>query len=78
MSNAPLDNVMRELYSSYEALKQLGFQDPIYAPKDVPVHAISFGSTGVHLVTRWENGSWWAHESGDLWPYHPIMWRHLP
>jgi hypothetical protein len=76
--NTPVENVLKELYASYEALKQLGFSEPLYAPKNVPVHAISLGSTGIHICTRHEDGSWWTHEGGDQWPYHPIMWRHLP
>ena len=72
-----LSLTMTKLYKNYESLKVLGFKEPMYAPKNIPLQGVSFGSTGVHNVVRWDDGSWWCADGGDLWPYHPIMWRHV-
>lgn len=60
-------------------LRDLGWNDAIYCPKDGSVFdAIEFGSTGIqdcHYSGEWPDGGWWAADGGDLWPSHPIMYR---
>lgn len=62
-----------------QRLKDLGWRDAIYCPKDGSVfEVIEFGSTGIHdchYEGEWPNGSWWTHSDGDLWPSRPVLFR---
>ena len=62
-----------------QRLKQLGWNDIIYCPKDGnPFDAIEVGSTGIHQCVyegKWPKGSWWLLGDGDMWPSRPIMYR---
>ena len=66
------------LFEAYQRLRELGWNDAIYCPKNGSVFsAIEAGSTGVHECTytgEWPDGSWWIHD-GDMWPARPILWR---
>jgi hypothetical protein len=68
---------LRVMMEAYSRLKDLGWNDAIYCPKDGSTFdAIEFGSTGIHACHyegEWPNGSWWTHEAGDLWPSRPVM-----
>ena len=70
---------METLFAAYLRLKELGWRDIIYCPKDGTVfEAISAGSTGVHPCYydgEWPDGRWWTMEAGDLWPSRPILFR---
>lgn len=63
----------------YQRLKELGWNDAIYCPKDgTHFDAIEFGSTGIHechYSGDWPKGSWWISDDGDLWPSRPVMYR---
>jgi hypothetical protein len=63
-------------------LKELGWRDAIYCPKDgTAFDIIEAGSTGIHdchYEGEWPKGSWWVHEAGDLWPSRPILFRLKP
>lgn len=67
------------MYSAYMRLRDLGFNDIIYCPKDgTPFESVSVGSVGIHTTHyqgEWPDGTWYVHEAGDLWPAHPAMWR---
>lgn len=69
---------IRQLWDAQERLKQLGWKDPIYAPKDgSPLDLIELGSTGIHrghYEGEWPNGSWWIVD-GDVWPCRPALAR---
>ena len=69
------------IYSLNQAvhrLKELGWRDPVYAPKDgSPLDLIEAGSTGIHqghYEGKWPTGSWWIVD-GDIWPSRPVLAR---
>ena len=66
------------MQEAYYRLKELGWSDAIYCPKDGTMFsAIEAGSTGVHQCNytgEWPKGSWWVYD-GDMWPSRPILWR---
>ena len=67
------------MHDGYERLRQLGWRDIIYCPKDGSVFdSISAGSTGIHpchYEGTWPDGRWWVEDGGDLWPAQPILFR---
>lgn len=66
------------LHRAYVRLKELGWSDAIYCPKDGTLFlAIEAGSTGQHQCHyggEWPDGIWWI-DDGDTWPSRPILWR---
>ena len=72
------------MFQCYQRLKELGWNDAIYCPKDGTVFdVIEAGSTGIfpcHYQGEWPKGSWWTHANEDLWPSRPTVfrtaWRH--
>ena len=70
------------LFEAYRRLKDMGWRDITYCPKDGTVfESISAGSTGIHrcyYTGEWPKGCWWVMEAGDIWPARPILWRPLP
>lgn len=76
----PTENdCLRVMMEAYSRLKELGWNDIIYCPKDGAIFdSISVGSTGVHECSyrgEWPNGHWEVYEAGDIWPAHPAMFR---
>ena len=67
------------MFDAYLRLKELGWNDAIYCPKDgTPFLSIEAGSTGIHPTHysgTWPKGSWWVSEAGDLWPSRPILFK---
>lgn len=67
------------MFCAVQALKQQGWQDIMYCPKDGTLFwSISAGSTGVHETYYegvWPKGSWWINDAGDTWPARPILWK---
>ncbi|TQE91484.1 MAG: hypothetical protein FKY71_20190 [Spiribacter salinus] len=67
------------LFEAFQRLKDLGWQEAIYCPKDGTVFdAIQAGITMVadcRYVGDWPNGRWEVIADDDLWPAHPILWR---
>ena len=70
---------IRMFFEAYARLKELGWRDTVYGPKDGTwVDAIEPGSTGIHTCRysgEWPNGYWLISECGDLWPSHPVLFR---
>lgn len=66
------------LNQAYTRLCELGWQNPIYAPKDgSPLDLIEAGSTGIHhghYDGVWPDGNWWIVD-GDVWPSRPVLAR---
>ena len=75
-------DVLRTLIQCHSRLRELGWRDASYCPKDGTVfEAIEFGSTGVHdchYAGEWPKGAWYVHGQGDLYPSRPIMFRLKP
>lgn len=64
----------------YHRLKDLGWDDPEYCPKDgSALDLIEVGSTGIHrgfYLGEWPGGTWEIpDERGDLWSSRPILAR---
>ena len=76
------DAAIRMLFDAYTRLKDFGWRDAIYCPKDgTEFKVIEAGSTGKHdciYQGDWPDGTWWIVEDGDLWPSRPILWKPMP
>lgn len=74
-------SAIRRIQDGYIRLKDFGWNDAIYCPKDGSKFlAIEAGSTGIHeCIYRgdWPTGSWWVLADGDQWPSRPILWKPL-
>ncbi len=72
-------SALRHMWSGYQRLRELGWNDAIYCPKDGTLfEVIEAGSTGIHRCHYdgpWPKGTWWIHGEGDLWPSQPILYR---
>ena len=71
------------MWSAYQRLKELGWNDAIYCPKDgKPFDVIEAGSTGIHECIyegKWQNGRWWVVLSaGDQRPSRPVLFKAKP
>jgi hypothetical protein len=73
-----VDAALTLLTQAHQRLKELGWREAMYCPKDGTVfEIIEAGSSGIHRCHydgEWPNG-WWVHADGDLCPSHPILWR---
>lgn len=73
---------LRMMCDAYSRLKDFGWNDAIYCPKDGSVFdVIEAGSSGIHEASYdgdWPNGTWWIHDEGDQWPSRPILHRLKP
>lgn len=67
------------MFAAYERLKDFGFNNSCYCPKDGSVFdCIEAGSTGIHKCVykgEWPNGKYWILDQGDMWPSRPILYR---
>lgn len=67
------------LFDAWVRLKQLGWNDAVYCPKDgSEFDAIEAGSTGIHRCYyegKWPDGHWWIRGDDDLYPSHPVLFR---
>lgn len=74
-------DAINAMFEAYQRLKELGWGDAIYCPKDGSVfHIIEAGSTGIHDCSydgEWPKGTWWVHSEGDLWPSRPILFKRI-
>lgn len=70
------------IHGAVERLKDLGWRDAIYCPKDgTEFEAIEAGSTVIHRCIyegKWPDGRWWILAAHDLWPSRPILYRAIP
>jgi len=68
-----------QMFEAYTRLKDLGWNDAMYCPKDGTMFdAISAGSTGICPTKydgEWPTGRYWGYEAGDVWPSHPILFK---
>jgi hypothetical protein len=72
-------SAIRALFNAHYRLKDFGWRDAIYCPKDGSTfRVIEAGSTGIDTASyhgEWPNGSWWIHDDGDMWPSRPILYK---
>ena len=75
------ESALRVLYMAWERLKDFGWNDPIYCPKDGTIfEVIELGSTGVftgRYVGAWPDGHWEMMDDRDVYPTarQPAMFR---
>lgn len=73
---------LEQMFDAYIRLKDLGWNDAIYCPKDgTSFEVIEAGSCGIHRCHyqgEWPDGHWWVEEAHDLWPSRPILYRLYP
>lgn len=71
-------DAINQLFNAQLRLKDFGWKDPIYAPKDgSELDLIELGSTGIHrgrYEGEWPTGGWWLYD-GDVWPCRPALAR---
>ena len=79
-----LNDCLVALLSAKERLRELGWKDGIYAPKDGTLfEVIEFGSTGVFNCRydgEWPDGYWMTMDDRDVYPSGspPLMFRLKP
>ena len=68
-------SAIKLMFDSYTRLRDFGWNDAIYCPKDGSLFlAIEPGSTGKHVCTyqgEWPDGRWWI----DDCPSRPVLWK---
>jgi len=70
-------HALEAMFEAYDRLRELGWRESMYAPKDKPLELIEPGSTGIHKGQRGlhdEDDKFWIFD-GDVWPARPILWR---
>jgi MoaA/NifB/PqqE/SkfB family radical SAM enzyme len=75
------DSAIKLLFDACERLRDFGWNDPIYCPKDGSIFKVlELGSTGKHdcfYEGTWPDGSWWIASDGDVSPSRPAMFKKL-
>jgi hypothetical protein len=70
---------IRMLFEAQQRLKELGWREAIYCPKDGSEFVvIEPGSTGIHSCTyvgEWPYGNWFVHDEHDVYSSRPILFR---
>lgn len=70
---------LRVMFSAYQRLKDLGWREACYCPKDGSTfYVIEPGSTGIHVAHyqgEWPKGTWLIHADNDLCPSRPILFK---
>jgi hypothetical protein len=72
---------LRVMLMVWQRLRDLGWNDPIYCPKDGTLfQSIEFGSTGIfdcRYVGEWPDGHWESLDGHDVYPSsrQPVMWK---
>jgi hypothetical protein len=72
----PEGDAIRGLDRSYRALKELGWRDAMYAPRDgTPIDLIEVGCTAVLTNCYRDEVGFWQHAANETWPTRPILFR---
>lgn len=75
---------IRALWDAHQRLKELGWKEPMYCPKDGRhFHIIELGSTGIFEGAyrgEWPNGSWDSWDEHDMYcsSIAPAMFKLFP
>ena len=69
-------DAINTLFSAYQRLKELGWRDGIYMPKDgTKVSVIQVGSTGIFdcsYVVEWADGYFYTYDGSDVYPSQSV------
>lgn len=75
------EDAARGMWDAWQRLKELGWQETVYAPPDGKTkRIIEPGSSGIHegycqaRPNREGEKWWWIPGEGDLWPSKPILY----
>lgn len=70
---------LKVMNEAYKRLKELGFKEAQYCPKDGSLfNSVEAGSIGISVCSysgEWPTGHYWIHAADDLWPSRPILFR---
>lgn len=70
---------VRHLAAAYERLKELGWREPCYCPKDGSHFRIVEPGISCFPVAyaegEWPNTKWWSLSDDDIWPSRPILFK---
>ena len=70
---------MAAMQEAFERLKDLGWKEAIYCPKDGTLFwAIEPGCSAAGVcqyLGTWPTGRYWMHAGGDLWPSRPALFK---
>ena len=73
------EDAFRQIYEAYHRLKELGWKDAKYCPKDGSLFdAYEAGCIEIQTasyVGTWPDGSIFAHDKHDSYPSRPILFR---
>ena len=73
------EDAMAAMQEAFERLKDLGWKEAMYCPKDGTLFlAIEPGcsTAGVcQYLGTWPTGRYWMHAGGDLWPSRPALFK---
>lgn len=70
--------VINEMFTAYDKLRQMGWQDGVYAPKDGKLFwSIEAGSTGVFKTQYFDGVGFFSTDEEDSYPTNPILWKSL-
>lgn len=75
---------LRHMHAAYQRLRDLGWREGIYAPKDGTVfQVIENGSTGIFDCAysgEWPDGFWNTMDASDVYPSRstPVLFRLKP
>lgn len=82
LSTPEEDVLLERMYSFYEQLVSLGWQNAIYCPKDgshfLVIEAGSIKVCEARYDGEWPTGRWWIFDCGDMWPARPILFKPIP
>lgn len=73
-------DALKVIARGYQRLKDLGFSDAIYCPKDgTTFQAVEPGCTGIQencfYQGEWPDGRWLSFNSSDVWTSRPMLFR---
>jgi len=72
-------DAINTIYRAYTRLKELGWNDAIFCPKDGSnFKAIEVGSISVFdciYEGEWPKGRWWLLDGHDVYPSRPILYK---
>lgn len=74
------EDAVRALHRAWLRLKELGWREAMYAPRDGSYFdSIEAGSTGIHntrvMMLAHEHPTFWVDADGDSWPARPVLFR---